>query len=157
MGRVIGWVCILGLGAACGDGVDVPNCGGDEADETCQVFRLVNDARIDEGLEPYAWNEELAVAAQLHAEDMVEQNYFDHTSKDGRSFGERAKDAGYDASPRGENIAAGHPTPEAVMDGWMNSPGHRNNILSGGSNEIGVGMFELRWVQVFGHRNEPAE
>jgi len=151
-------IALLMIAAAaslgCNGGVDVPDCGGDETDDTCEVFRLVNDERIEAGVDPYEWNTELAVAAELHAQDMVDQGYFDHTSLDGRSFSERAGEAGYDASPRGENIAAGQPTPDAVMSSWMNSDGHRRNILADGSNEIGIGLVELHWVQVFGHRAE---
>ena len=147
----VGFACWLAV-AGCSDGAEVPDCSDGQDDETCEVFRIVNEERIAADLEPYAWNTELAVAAQRHAEDMVEEGYFDHQSLDGRSFADRAVDAGYDASPRGENIAAGQQTPDAVMSSWMGSDGHRNNILSPGSNEIGVGLHEVHWVQVFGHR-----
>jgi len=136
---------------------DVPACGGDDASEVCAVFRIVNEERAAEGVHPLAWNAELALAAHLHAEDMVMQGYFDHASLDGRSFADRSIEAGYDASPRGENIAAGQRSPEQVMNSWMGSPGHRNNILATGSNEIGVGLFERHWVQVFGQRRMVVE
>lgn len=136
---------------------DVPRCGGDDASEVCEVFRIVNEERAAEGVHPLAWNAELALAAHLHAEDMVMQGYFDHASLDGRSFADRADEAGYDAAPRGENIAAGQRSPEQVMNSWMGSPGHRNNILATGSNEIGVGLFERHWVQVFGQRRMVVE
>lgn len=145
----------FGLLAGCASEGDVPACGGDDASEVCQVFRIVNEERAAQGLSPYAWNAELALAAQLHAEDMVAQGYFDRVSLDGRSFADRAREAGYDASPRGENIASGQRTPEQVMDAWMHSDGHRMNILSTGSNEIGVGLAENDWVQVFGQRAMP--
>lgn len=142
----------MGPVAACERGTDVPDCSDDQASEPCGVFQIVNRERLDAGLSSYAYNVELAVAAQLHAEDMAANGYFDHTSQDGRNFSQRAEEAGYDAFPRGENIAAGQTTPEGVMDSWMNSDGHRANILSGDSNEIGVGFAENHWVQVFGVR-----
>lgn len=151
--------CLLALSsvlASCAaDAGSVPSCGGDDLGEVCQVFRIVNEERASMGLAPYAWNAELALAAQLHAEDMVAQGYFDHTSLDGRTFADRAREAGYDAAPRGENIAAGQRSPEQVMNSWMGSSGHRANILSDRSNEIGVGLFERHWVQVFGQRATP--
>lgn len=147
------WLVVVCLGlVGCASDVNDPGAGCDDASEVCDVFRLVNEERASAGVPPYAWNGQLGDAAQLHAEDMVAQNYFDHASLDGRSFSDRAVEAGYDASPRGENIAAGQRNPASVMDSWMNSDGHRRNILSDGSNEIGIGLHERHWVQVFGFR-----
>ena len=150
----LAFVGLLLVLPGCESGSEVPNCNDDQDDETCAVFRMVNDERIDAGLEPYAWNTELAVSAQRHAQDMVDNGYFDHSSLDGRSFSDRANEAGYDASPSGENIAQGQRDAAQVMDSWMNSEGHRANILSGSSNEIGVGLVDFTWVQVFGRRAE---
>ncbi len=138
----------------CGAGTEVPDCEDGQADEVCEVFRMVNRARSDQGLDAYAWNTELAVAAQRHAEDMSDNDYFDHASQDGRSFADRAQEAGYGGGPRGENIALGQQSPEQVMESWMNSEGHRRNILEPGSNEIGVGLENAYWVQGFGVRSD---
>ena len=146
--------CLLLLLPGCGDSASVPDCNDDQDDETCAVFRIVNQERIDAGLEPYAWDIELAIAAQRHAQDMVDNDYFDHNSQDGRSFSDRAMAAGYDAFPSGKNTARGQRDAVQVMDSWMDSAGHRANILSDGSNEIGVGLVDFTWVQVFGTRNE---
>lgn len=135
--------------AACGDDADIPDCEDGQASEVCDVFRLVNLERDDAGQAPMAWSPALFSAAQDHAQDMVDQGYFDHASLDGRSFSDRAKDAGYEGFPRGENIAAGQQTPDEVMGSWMNSSGHRANILSD-ADEIGVGLVDVHWVQVFG-------
>ncbi len=133
--------------------VDVSGeCPPTATDEPCRVFLLVNQERATAGVPPYTYNRELALAAQLHAIDMAENDYFSHTSLDGRKFSERILAAGYTGSPRGENIAWGQRTPEAVMSSWMNSSGHRANILATGSNEIGVGFYQNRWVQCFGRR-----
>lgn len=155
MKKLVTLVCAVAMGftvGGCANTSGVASCGADEASEVCAVFRLVNDERSNAGVAPYEWNAELALAAQLHAEDMVAQGYFDHVSLDGRSFVDRIAEAGYDASPRAENIAAGQRTPEQVMASWMGSSGHRANILADGSNEIGVGFIDDHWVQVFGYR-----
>ena len=141
-----------GLAGCAADASSVSSCEPSDGAEVCAVFRLVNEARAAEGLAPYTYDRALALAAQLHAEDMVAQGYFRHDSLDGRSFADRAREAGYDASPRGENIASGQRTAEQVMQSWMGSSGHRANILSTRSNEIGVGLHDNRWVQVFGQR-----
>lgn len=122
----------------------------DQTLEVCQVFRLVNEERAAQGLPAYGWSPDLALAAQLHAEDMHANDYFSHDSQDGRSFVDRVNASGYDGAPRGENIARGQRSPEQVMMSWMESDGHRANILSEGSNEIGVGYVDFHWVQVFG-------
>ena len=124
----------------------------DSAAAECRVFDLVNEERTMRDLPPYGWSSTLARAAALHAEDMVDNDYFSHESPDGRDFSDRAVDAGYEGFPSGENIAAGQRTPEAVMESWMNSEGHRSNLLSRSSSELGVGLHELHWVQVFGQR-----
>lgn len=120
----------------------------------CDVFELVNAERLAAGLPPYAYNTDLALAAQDHARDMVQQDYFSHSSLDGRSFSDRVNETDYTGFPSGENIAAGQRDPESVMSSWMNSPGHRNNILSEGSNEIGIGFVDNHWVQVFGRASD---
>ena len=120
----------------------------------CEVFEIVNSERAAVGLPAYKYNPHLATAAQDHAIDMHQRDYFDHTSLDGRSFGDRVGETPYEGFPSGENIALGQRTPESVMESWMNSTGHRNNILSESSTEIGVGFCENYWVQVFGRERD---
>jgi uncharacterized protein YkwD len=129
------------------------------ADFASEVIELVNIEREARNLHPLSYNEELTLAARLHSQDMGDQDYFDHTSLDGREFYERIAEAGYDYQISGENIAAGYPTPEAVVDGWMNSDGHRANILDPDYCDIGVGYaavhgshFYHYWTQDFGRR-----
>lgn len=104
------------------------------------------------------WNASLATAARSHASDMAVSNYFSHTSQDGRTFVQRATNAGYSGyRALGENIAAGQPTPESVVAGWLNSPGHCSNIMSANFRELGVGVgtggsYGIYWVQDFGAR-----
>ena len=135
-----------------GSGGPAAACDANDLREVCQVFRLVNAARAEAGVAPMAWDARLALAAQRHADDMVANDYFSHTSLDGRSFVDRVRAENYAGSATGENIASGHQTPAAVMQDWMGSTGHRNNILSDRSNEVGVGLKGRIWVQVFGRK-----
>jgi len=85
-----------------------------------------------------AWNDKLTTAADGHALDMANKNSFSHDSQDGRSFSTRITNAGYSWSAAGENIAAGQPTVQAVMDAWRNSPGHCANLMSANFVDVGV-------------------
>ena len=125
-------------------------CPDAESPDGCGVIALVNQERANAGVPALRFDPALARAAQAHAADMVLQNYFDHTSLDGRDFGDRAEAAGYQGFATGENIARGQETAAKVMESWMTSAGHRKNILSPDSNEIGVGVEQRTWVQVFG-------
>jgi|GEM_PF-2419547 len=140
------------MASGCADeGITVPDCNDETEPMVCQVFTLVNQERVAAGVSPYRWSKHLAVAAERHALDMFENGYFNHASQDGRSFGDRADQAGYPGFASGENIAQGQQTAERVMQSWMNSSGHRANILSGGSDDIGIGyQGGSTWVQVFG-------
>ncbi len=102
-------------------------------------------------------NAQLRSAAQLHSADMATQNYFSHTSLDGRTFVDRVHAAGYASSTMGENIAAGQPSPQSVVDTWMASPGHCSNIMNSSYHSIGVGYafsssssYGYYWTQDFG-------
>ncbi|MGW4116471.1 CAP domain-containing protein [Actinosynnema sp. NPDC004786] len=118
------------------------------------VVELTNAARAEHGCPALAADDRLAAAARAHSADMAAQDYFDHVSLDGRSFVDRVKAAGYPA-PGAENIAAGQRTAEAVVKGWMDSPGHRANILNCKLKALGVGMarggsYGIYWTQNFG-------
>lgn len=105
-------------------------------------------------------NPKLDVAAQRHAGDMLARAYFAHESPEGKTVRERARAAGYDWRSVGENIAEGQLSVAEVMETWMNSPGHRRNILDKGFKELGVGLalgrsgngYQVEWVQTFGAR-----
>jgi uncharacterized protein YkwD len=103
------------------------------------VIDLVNAERAAQGLHPLTVDDNLATAVRDHSEDMGLQGYFSHTSLDGRTVPDRITAAGYSFNTYGENIAGGQPTPEAVIDAWMGSSGHRANILSPIFCDIGVG------------------
>ena len=96
-------------------------------------------------------NPALRCAARVHSADMAARQYFDHTNPDGENPGDRLARAGYVASTWGENIAFGYGSPEAVVDGWMESDGHCANIMRPNFTEIGVGYGTGdMWTQVFG-------
>jgi len=87
---------------------------------------------------PLTWNDKLTAAAEGHSQDMAANNYFSHTSADGRTLADRINASGYAWSSAGENIAAGYTSVDAVMDGWIASPGHCANLMNAGFAEVGV-------------------
>ncbi|HYN65639.1 MAG TPA: CAP domain-containing protein [Ornithinibacter sp.] len=119
-----------------------------------EVLRLANLERAKVRCPALRWESRLATAARLHSEDMARRNYFSHTSLDGRSPWDRIRAQGY-AYGSAENIAAGQSTPAAVMTAWMNSSGHRANILNCSNKALGVGIgkggsYGTYWTQDFG-------
>ncbi|WP_331741153.1 CAP domain-containing protein [Kitasatospora sp. NBC_00039] len=126
---------------------------GTAAQYAQQVVDLVNAQRAEHGCGPLTAETRLATAAQGHSEDMAARNYFDHASPEGYHADHRIEATGYRWSSWGENIARGQKDPAAVMDAWMNSPGHRANILNCSFKEIGVGVKTGSggpwWTQVF--------
>ncbi|MFD9462460.1 sigma-70 family RNA polymerase sigma factor [Streptomyces sp. NPDC060027] len=119
-----------------------------------QVVALVNKERAAAGCGPVTEDAQLEDAALAHSEDMAARDFFEHSNPDGADPGERITTAGYRWSTYGENIAMGQQTPQAVMDSWMNSPGHRANILNCSFKNIGVGVHKGSggpwWTQDFG-------
>jgi uncharacterized protein YkwD len=120
-----------------------------------QVLALVNDQRARAGCGAVSSSSTLGRAAQSHSADMAANDYFSHTSQDGRSFSDRIRTAGYGGGAIAENIAAGQATASAVMKSWMNSPGHRANILNCSYRHLGVGYakggsYGHYWTQDFG-------
>lgn len=116
-----------------------------------QVVALVNEARDLAGCKPLTVDERVVKAAQDHSTDMARRDYFSHTTPEGVDFAQRMRTAGY-PSPGGENIAMGQRSAEQVMKAWMNSDGHRRNILNCGFTTIGVGLDTRGWywTQNFG-------
>jgi uncharacterized protein YkwD len=118
-----------------------------------RVFEIVNAERSRRGLAPMKMNSKLNQAAQLHSQDQAARQTMSHVGSDGSRGGERISRTGYVWRSWGENVAAGYGTAESVMAAWMNSPGHRANILSGNT-EIGLGLAFASngvpyWTQVF--------
>lgn len=109
-----------------------------------RVFDLVNERRTAIGLPPLAWNKEAASAARIHSANMAALNFFSHTGTDGKNVSARAASVGLtNCHQIGENIATnrGFKSPlESAVQSWMNSPGHRGNILKGAWQETGIGV-----------------
>jgi len=118
----------------------------------------VNRERTSRGLAPLRRQPALDAAAQGHADDMFRKRYYSHDSQDGRTTLDRVQAKGYRAKYAGENIARGQYSVEEVMTGWMESPTHRDHILSPLFNDVGFGLafgknpggYEILWVQNFG-------
>jgi uncharacterized protein YkwD len=124
-----------------------------------QVVQLVNQERSRAGCPALTINSSLMSAAQGHSQDMATNNFMAHTGSNGSSPWDRIRAAGYIYSRAGENVAAGYASANAVMEGWMGSPGHRGNILNCEFREIGVGYatntrsdYGTYWTQNFGTR-----
>ena len=125
-----------------------------------EVVRLVNVEREKAGLAPLSGgNSKLNAAAQKRAEELA--IYGAHTRPNETGFHTIFPEYGITHSYFGENIAGGHASPDEVMydEGWMDSPGHRANILSTNYNKIGVGVYNhngtLLWIQLFVYTNMP--
>ncbi|GMA65144.1 CAP domain-containing protein [Alicyclobacillus fastidiosus] len=121
-----------------------------------QVVNLVNQERQKNGVAPLTISQSLDNVAQTKAQDMINENYFDHTSPKYGSPFNMMTTFGIHYTYAGENIAAGQPDAATVMQDWMNSPGHRANILNPNYTEIGVGevhggSYGTYWVQEFIH------
>ncbi|MEU2868678.1 CAP domain-containing protein [Streptomyces olivoreticuli] len=117
---------------------------------------LVNAQRRAAGCGPVRLNDQLNLAAQRHSDDMATRHFFSHTNPDSTSPATRITAAGYRWTAYGENIAYGQRTAAEVMDTWMHSGGHRENILDCSFTDIGVGINHdpggPRWTQDFGTR-----
>ena len=109
------------------------------------VLILINAERARVGCGPLTAHPQLTRAARDHSADMAHNDYFDHISLDGRTPWQRMAEAGYTSySSAGENIAAWYPTPADAVEAWMNSEGHRNNILNCNFTETGIGYYYLQ-------------
>jgi uncharacterized protein YkwD len=122
--------------------------------QAAKVLALTNAERAKVGCKALTINAKLTEAAQAHSADMAAKDYFAHDSQDGTSPFDRIKAIGYNFRAAAENIAYGQPTAASVMDAWMNSPGHKANILNCTYTQIGIG-YALRsgtpyWTQDFG-------
>jgi len=134
-----------------------------DADEL-EVLRLTNEIRStgavcgDEEMPPVpplAPNDTVAAVARAHSQDMGDNGYFSHFDRDGYGNSFRLLDAGLSFSSFAENIAAGYSTPQSVVTGWLNSPGHCKNLLRDRNTQIGIGHaivdtgYRHYWTQIF--------
>jgi uncharacterized protein YkwD len=150
------------LGSQFGGSEGLPGAGNTAAMSPAEdayareVLRLVNVERGNVGAPPVAWDDSLASVAYGHSVDMDARNFFSHTNPSGQGPSERLAAAGVTGLRMwGENIAYGQSDPADVMNAWMNSTGHRNNILNPSFTLLGVGVHgpgTIWWTQVFGAR-----
>lgn len=147
-------VVLAGTPVASGGGGGGGGGGGLEAFEA-RVLQLTNEFRASQGKDPFDNDAKLNAAAEDWSRSMATGDFFRHSSPS------QVEEQGYAWRAWGENIAAGYATPEAVVNGWINSPGHRANMLSNNFEEMGVGYVYLAndtgsvnyrhyWTQVFG-------
>lgn len=131
---------------------DQPDDGGSQDAWTRQVVELVNAERAKAGVGALTISSGASMAAQVRAMEITKS--FSHTRPDGRTFSTALTEAGVSYTGSGENIAYGQRSPQAVMEQWMNSAGHRANILNPDFTAIGVGHYEGNngtdyWTQLF--------
>ncbi|MEK4028142.1 S-layer homology domain-containing protein [Pseudobacillus sp. FSL P4-0506] len=134
--------------------LDHQSVTGTHSEIAKQILGLVNQERAKAGVGSLQYANDVAKVAQLKSEDMVKNNYFDHTSPTYGSPFEMMDQFSINYTFAGENIAAGYSTAEAVMEGWMNSPGHRANILNPNYKEMGIGIakggdYGIYYTQMF--------
>lgn len=136
-----------------GDKVTIPLLDNDTKNFEQQVVNLVNQQRSKNGLLPLTMNWQVSRVARYKSQDMCDRNYFSHQSPTYGSPFDMLKQFNINYSSAGENIAKGQKTPQAVMNSWMNSHGHRQNILNKNFTQIGVGYYNKNgttyWTQMF--------
>lgn len=136
-----------------GQKLTIPSLDAVKAQEN-EVIRLVNVERAKAGLQALTQNWQLSRVARYKSQDMIDKGYFAHNSPTYGSPFRMMESFGIKYSAAGENIAMGQQSPAQVMNAWMNSPGHRNNIMSPSFTQIGVGLAKdkngrMYWTQMF--------
>ena len=131
--------------------INIPTLDSEVSNYEKEVVRLVNEIRVQNGLNKLTENWELSRVARYKSQDMKDNNYFSHTSPVYGSPFEMIKNFGISYRRAGENIAKGYSSPQAVVNAWMNSSGHRANILNASYTQIGVGYVAngRYWTQMF--------
>ena len=134
-----------------GQVLNIPQISQSVLSYESEVIRLVNEVRRENGLKALTANWELSRVARYKSQDMLNKGYFSHTSPTYGTPFQMIKAFGLSFRTAGENIARGYPTPQAVVNGWMNSSGHRANILNASYTQIGVGYVAQGnyWTQMF--------
>jgi uncharacterized protein YkwD len=148
---------LLTLVGACAAGVldpPAPDGSGAEADgapegQLREYEQLANAHRARVGCGPLRWDNRTGSVAQAHADHMVRRDYFSHTNPEGQSPFDRLRAAGVTYTAAAENIAYGYPTAAAVLQGWLNSDGHRRNLENCEYTHHGVGLNSGKWVELF--------
>ena len=131
--------------------INIPTTDSTVTSYEQEVIRLVNEIRAENCLKALTYDWELSRVARYKSQDMKDNRYFSHTSPVYGSPFQMMKNFGISFRSAGENIAKGYRTPQAVVNGWMNSSGHRANILNASYTHIGVGYVSdgNYWTQMF--------
>ena len=134
-----------------GDKIQIPSVDSSVTAFEQEVIRLVNEIRAENGLKALTYDWQLGRVARYKSQDMKDNHYFSHTSPVYGSPFQMIRSFGISYRSAGENIAKGYATPQAVVNAWMNSSGHRANILNAGFTHIGVGYVSVGnyWTQMF--------
>lgn len=134
-----------------GQAINIPTLDSGVTSYEQEVIRLVNEIRAENGLKALTYDWELSRVARYKSQDMKDNKYFSHTSPVYGTPFQMIKNFGISYRSAGENIAKGYSTPQAVVNGWMNSSGHRANILNANYTHIGVGYVAggNYWTQMF--------
>ena len=134
-----------------GDKITIPTLDSKVTGYEQEGIRLVNEIRAENGLKALTYDWELSRVARYKSQDMKDNGYFSHTSPVYGTPFQMIKNFGISYRSAGENIAKGYSTPQAVVNGWMNSSGHRANILNANYTHIGVGYVASGnyWTQMF--------
>ena len=134
-----------------GQQINIPTISSLTTAFEAEVVHLVNQRRAEHGLKPLIQDWQLSRVARYKSQDMKDLGYFSHTSPTYGSPFQMMKNFGISYRTAGENIAKGYASPEAVVNAWMNSPGHRANILNSTYTHIGVGYVPSGnyWTQMF--------
>ena len=134
-----------------GQVINIPTVDSTVTSYEQEVIRLVNEIRAENGLKVLTYDWELARVARYKSQDMKDNKYFSHTSPVYGTPFQMIKNFGISYRSAGDNIAKGYATPQAVVNGWMNSSGHRANILNANFTHIGVGYVSggNYWTQMF--------
>ena len=146
LGRIRALVVLVWGVVGCGDG---SRTGPEISADVEEFVSLLNSHRESVGCAPLEWDGRVAAVADAHSRDMVERDFFSHTSPDGDSPWDRLGDAGISYRRVAENIAWGYPSAEAVLNGWIGSQGHRANIENCALTHHGVGLADWHWTHVF--------
>lgn len=133
---------------------NVPPATGCGSAEETEVVNLLNQERAKNGLSALTCDAKGITVARAHSQDMCDRGYFSHYTPEGKAPWDRLAEGGVQFSSAGENIAMGYSTPQAVHTGWMNSSGHRENMLTPNWTRVGVGMIRCKgttpyWTEVF--------
>lgn len=134
-----------------GQSITIPSVDASTRNYETEVVRLVNAERAKKGIKPLAEDWQLSRVARYKSQDMSDNNYFSHTSPTYGSPFNMMRNFGISYRTAGENIAKGQAMPASVVSAWMNSSGHRANILNSSYTKIGVGYVEKGkyWTQMF--------